>query len=334
VSAKRYRYTGKERDEETSLYYHGARYYAPWLGRWTAADPLGIAEPGRPDLNLYAYVSGRATLLLDPTGLDGEPKRKEAQPKSKEKSAYHASPKEFKKIVGDVAQFLEELGVPSGVIAKAKKDADEGKLTFKSEDKLDRGIGGEYSHGPNAELFLPQVTWDQLKQFTQFGYTVTDGDRFYIVEAVGMLAHEATHHAEYDLEKSDVEAARREVSALMFLPKGERPVFLNKKWEVFGGLAPLEMGSYYFGEALAEGYQKVVKLNLNAALKERWGLGGGSTLAESKQVAKDSLELNGMEGIRMMDEYDGENRLMVQYRAKSLDLTVEIKRLIGKLMEM
>ncbi len=38
--AKRYRYTGKERDEESGLYYHGARYYIPWLGRWTASDPL------------------------------------------------------------------------------------------------------------------------------------------------------------------------------------------------------------------------------------------------------------------------------------------------------
>ncbi|WP_200819480.1 RHS repeat domain-containing protein, partial [Tolypothrix sp. NIES-4075] len=33
AAVKRYRYTGKERDEETGLYYHGARYYAPWLGR-------------------------------------------------------------------------------------------------------------------------------------------------------------------------------------------------------------------------------------------------------------------------------------------------------------
>ena len=44
VSLKRYRYTGKERDEETGLYYHGARYYACWLGRWTAADPVGLPE--------------------------------------------------------------------------------------------------------------------------------------------------------------------------------------------------------------------------------------------------------------------------------------------------
>jgi RHS repeat-associated protein len=39
VSLKRYRYTGKERDEETGLSYHGARYYAPWLGRWISSDP-------------------------------------------------------------------------------------------------------------------------------------------------------------------------------------------------------------------------------------------------------------------------------------------------------
>ena len=31
---KRYRFTGKERDEESGLNYHGARYYAPWLAQW------------------------------------------------------------------------------------------------------------------------------------------------------------------------------------------------------------------------------------------------------------------------------------------------------------
>ena len=39
TSPKRYRYTGQERDEETGFYYNGARYYVPWLGRWTAPDP-------------------------------------------------------------------------------------------------------------------------------------------------------------------------------------------------------------------------------------------------------------------------------------------------------
>ena len=50
---KRYRYTGKERDEESGLYYHGARYYAPWLGRWTSCDKNGV----RSGLNLWIYVA-------------------------------------------------------------------------------------------------------------------------------------------------------------------------------------------------------------------------------------------------------------------------------------
>jgi RHS repeat-associated protein len=37
---KRYRFTGKERDEESGLSYHRARYYAGWLGKWVSADPL------------------------------------------------------------------------------------------------------------------------------------------------------------------------------------------------------------------------------------------------------------------------------------------------------
>lgn len=44
-STKRYRYSNKERDDETGLYYYGARYYAAWLGRWTAVDPLAEEVP-------------------------------------------------------------------------------------------------------------------------------------------------------------------------------------------------------------------------------------------------------------------------------------------------
>ncbi|MBK8717516.1 MAG: toxin [Deltaproteobacteria bacterium] len=64
VSAKRYRYIGKERDEETGLYHLGARYYASWLGRWTAADPTGLADGD----NRYAYCRGSPTTFRDVTG--------------------------------------------------------------------------------------------------------------------------------------------------------------------------------------------------------------------------------------------------------------------------
>ena len=64
VSLKRYRYTGKERDDETGLYYHGARYYAPWIGRWTTCDPAGP----RDSHNLYVYVNDDPIDRVDPNG--------------------------------------------------------------------------------------------------------------------------------------------------------------------------------------------------------------------------------------------------------------------------
>jgi RHS repeat-associated protein len=68
---KRYRFTGKERDEESGLYYHGARYYAPWLAQWTSVDPALVAVPGRERQatgQSYQYVGNRPTVAADPDG--------------------------------------------------------------------------------------------------------------------------------------------------------------------------------------------------------------------------------------------------------------------------
>jgi RHS repeat-associated protein len=66
---KRYRFTGKERDEGTGLGYHGARYYAPWLGRWTAADPAGLVD----GTNVFAYVGNQPLRNTDPSGTQCDP---------------------------------------------------------------------------------------------------------------------------------------------------------------------------------------------------------------------------------------------------------------------
>ena len=64
VPSKRYRYTGKERDEESGLNYHGARYYAPWLSRWISTDPIGIKD----GLNVYTYVGNNPIMFRDLRG--------------------------------------------------------------------------------------------------------------------------------------------------------------------------------------------------------------------------------------------------------------------------
>ncbi len=68
--AKRYRYTGMEKDEESGLGYHTARYYMSWLGRWLSSDPAYMKDGP----NLYAYCSLSPIRLLDRNGMNsGKP---------------------------------------------------------------------------------------------------------------------------------------------------------------------------------------------------------------------------------------------------------------------
>ena len=67
-AAKRYRYTGMERDEETGLEYHSARYYLPWLGRWLSSDPIGING----GMDLYQYCNCNPVNLIDQAGTDDD----------------------------------------------------------------------------------------------------------------------------------------------------------------------------------------------------------------------------------------------------------------------
>jgi RHS repeat-associated protein len=63
---KRYRYTGMERDEESGLAIHSARYFASNIGSWASADPA-LLKGG---INFYAYSGGNPICRLDHNGLD------------------------------------------------------------------------------------------------------------------------------------------------------------------------------------------------------------------------------------------------------------------------
>lgn len=62
-----YKFTGKERDNETSYDYFGARYYDSRIGRWGAVEPLLDKYPGATP---YCYSLNNPTLFKDFDGFD------------------------------------------------------------------------------------------------------------------------------------------------------------------------------------------------------------------------------------------------------------------------
>jgi RHS repeat-associated protein len=87
---ERCRFTSKEYDEETGLYYMSARYMNPVAGRWVSSDPAvwQLVNPMQEDdngefqersgfsiiesMNPYSYVSNSPTNYSDPTGCNGQ----------------------------------------------------------------------------------------------------------------------------------------------------------------------------------------------------------------------------------------------------------------------
>jgi len=70
---------GKEKDKETGLYYFGARYMEPRVGRFVTVDPVGPVDPrtnksneklllNPQKLNRYAYSINNPYRYIDPDG--------------------------------------------------------------------------------------------------------------------------------------------------------------------------------------------------------------------------------------------------------------------------
>lgn len=101
VDLKTYKYSAKELDESTGLYYYGRRYYSPSISRWINADPAGTVD----GLNVFAFVGGNPVSRVDVDGLmqflkNGINKTFELTFKSNKKATFTSAEKS--------AKFLEK----------------------------------------------------------------------------------------------------------------------------------------------------------------------------------------------------------------------------------
>ena len=62
-----YKFNGKELDQETGLYYYGARYMNPVTSLWYGVDPLAEKYP---NMSSYAYCVNNPINAIDPDGRD------------------------------------------------------------------------------------------------------------------------------------------------------------------------------------------------------------------------------------------------------------------------
>ena len=60
-----YLFNAKELDEETGMYYYGARYYDPRLSLWMSTDKSAILAPG---YSPYAFCKNNPNIMVDPNG--------------------------------------------------------------------------------------------------------------------------------------------------------------------------------------------------------------------------------------------------------------------------
>jgi RHS repeat-associated protein len=184
-SAKRYRFTGMERDDETGLNYHNARYYIPWLGRWLNPDPIGIGD----GVNVYAYCKNNPVKHIDKEGTQTTTEDSTKKEPLKDESlllaaptgnANPARPQEQKKEIA----VLDEYSGKDAKKARGPVDYDTGSggynveipgdaTTFPDKDGATKYIGWKDKAGKAHEYF-----WDnKLNAFANFERTEIYGGK-------------------------------------------------------------------------------------------------------------------------------------------------------------
>jgi RHS repeat-associated protein len=126
---KRYRFCGKERDEESGQSCHSARYYAPYMARWTSPDPAGQADGS----NLYVYCRSNPLVYVDPNGTN-------SKKLDKVKRQLHNTAYEFESLQDAYPRALEQLGPAEQAAEQAESKLD----NLSPDDPRFTSLGGDY----------------------------------------------------------------------------------------------------------------------------------------------------------------------------------------------
>ncbi len=193
AAAKRYRYTGKERDEETGLGYHGVRYYVGWLGRWISTDPAEILDGP----NAFRANRNNPLAYVDATGTIPVPVVVVlviAATVLLEDDQYGTKITDNARIKNDLPQLtgkLSAMGLPVSMLETVSSS----NVTFNYSQELaianlSPGDRAHYNTATN-ELFVSYTDLAEQKE-------ISDGS------SIGTLFHESVH-AWFDVNTDNAE---------------------------------------------------------------------------------------------------------------------------------
>ncbi len=153
--SKRYRYVGKERDNESGLCYYGARHYAPWLCRFLSCDPKAGEFPNQ---SPYNYCFNNPINLIDP---DGQAPGGVDDPPKSDNIGFPANPKDGQEFV----HFNKEQNTNWGYVydAQSKSWLGTGAAANLSEVEVTATATPRavftYGSGSNIERTQPHVAF-------------------------------------------------------------------------------------------------------------------------------------------------------------------------------
>jgi RHS repeat-associated protein len=145
---KRYRYVGKEKDEESGLYYYGARYFQPWSCRFISVDPLAADYPF---YTPYQYAGNKPITKIDRDGL-------EETGSSPQQNNVEQPTKTIEELVIIDPEYATEPVKPKVDQAnKLKRNEGESKDDFKKRKEDSRKQWSAYNQEKSKYDFLQQA---------------------------------------------------------------------------------------------------------------------------------------------------------------------------------
>jgi RHS repeat-associated protein len=103
-----YLFNAKELDEETGLYYYGARYFDPRISIFLGVDPMWEKYPG---VSAFAYCLNNPLKYIDPTGLAWRPTFEEDQDGNRTYNGYEW--------IDEAESYNEDGTLKTGLYAQA-----------------------------------------------------------------------------------------------------------------------------------------------------------------------------------------------------------------------